>query len=118
MTKETLGKVYIEKHESADRRDTADERTKFSRNPHARDNVNVAQGPRVGMAGAHKAKRGNFLDAKEERRPLAEMVTGAFSKREEELDRNGGEFELPDSGGIDSNSQVKRFTARKSKYKD
>lgn len=116
MSKETLGKVYIEQHSSADRADRRDET--FGRNPYARDNVNVAQGPRTGNDGAHKAKRGNFLDAKEARRPLAEMVTGAFSKREEELDRNGGEHEVPGEGGIDSNSQVKRFTARKNKYKD
>jgi len=118
MSKEQLGKVRILKEAESDRRDTADERTKFSRNPHARDNVNVAQGPRVGMEGAHKAKRGNFLDQKAERKPLADMVTRAFAGRAAELEANPGEHEVPDSGGIDSNSQVKRFTARKTKYKD
>ena len=118
MAKEQLGKVYIEKHSSADVRETADERTQFSRNPHARDNVNVAQGPRVGTAGAHKAKRANFLDQKEERRPLADVITRAFAGRAAELEANPGEHEVPDAGGIDSNSQIKRFTARKNKYKD
>jgi hypothetical protein len=118
MSKEQLGRVRIEKEAKADRRDTADERTKFSRNPHARDNVNVPQGPRVGMEGAHKAKRSNFLDAKAERQPLADMVTGAFAGRAAELEKNPGQHEVPESGAIKSNSQVDRFKAKRSKYKD
>jgi hypothetical protein len=118
MSKEQQGKVRILKQDTADRADTADERTQFSRNPHARDNVNVAQGPRVGMTGAHKAKRGNFLDAKEERKPLADMVTRAFAGRAAELEENPGEHEVPESGAIKSNSQVDRFKAKRSKYKD
>lgn len=116
MAKEQLGKVYIEKKSTADRPDRRDET--FGRNPHARDNVNVPQGPRVGTAGAHLAKRSNFLDAKEERRPLADMITRAFAGRAAELEANPGEHEVAESGGIDSNSQVRRFAARKNKYKD
>jgi len=116
--KEYTGKVRILKEAESDRRDTADERTRFSRNPHARDNVNVAQGPRVGMEGAHKAKRGRFLDAKAERAPLADMIERAFGHRAAELEANPGEHEVAGSGAIDSNSQVRRFAARKNKYKD
>lgn len=88
-----------------------------TKNPHSVKNVNQPQGPRVGNEGAHKAKRGNFKSEKESRAPLADMVMSAFSKREDELDRNGGEFELPGEGGIDSNSQIKRFKARKAQGK-
>lgn len=114
--KEYLGHVRIEKSNSADRPDHRDETR--GRNPHARDNVNVAQGPRVGNTGAHKAKRGNFLDQKAERQPLADMVERAFARRAGELEANPGEHEIPGEGGIDSNSQIKRFAARKTKYKD
>jgi len=116
--KEYTGKVRILKEAPADRPDTADERTRFSRNPYARDNVNVPQGPRTGMEGAHKAKRGNFLDQKAERQPLADQIARAFGDRAGELEANPGEHEVPGAGGIDSNSQIKRFTARKNKYKD
>jgi len=91
---------------------------RHSGNPHSVRNVNVPMGPRVGTEGAHKAKRGNFLDAKAERQPLADSVMSAFSKRESEMDRNGGEHEFPREGSIDENSQVRRFAARKSKYRD
>lgn len=111
-------KEYTLKKSPADRADTATERGRFEGNPHSVANVNQPQGPRHGNEGAHAAKRGNFLDAKAERAPLAEMVTGAFSRREAELDRNGGEHEFPESGGIASNNQVRRFAARKTKYRD
>lgn len=110
--------VHFEEHVSVDVRDSATERTQFSRNPHARDNVNVPQGPRTGMTGAHEAKRGRFLDSKEERKSLADTVTRAFDSRATELEANPGEHEVPGAGGIDSNSQVRRFAARKNKYKD
>jgi len=109
----------ILKKSPSDRPDTAtgsDHR--FAGNPHSVKNVNQPQGPRHGNEGAHTAKRGNFLDAKAERAPLAEMVTGAFSKRARELEANPGEHEVPESGQIEANSQIKRFTARKSRYKD
>ena len=107
------------KRASADRELTEEHYLgRFSGNPHAVDNVNAPMGPRTGNEGAHTAKRGNFLDAKEERRPLADSVTAAFSQRAAELEANPGEHETPGAGGIDSNSQVRRFTARKSKYKD
>jgi len=87
-------------------------------NPYSVENVNQPQGPRVGNEGAHTAKRGNFLDAKAERQPLADQVMSAFAGRAAELERNPGEHEVPESGGIDSNSQIRRFAARKNKYRD
>jgi len=87
-------------------------------NPYSVENVNQPQGPRVGNEGAHTAKRGNFLDAKAERQPLADQVMSAFAGRATELERNPGEHEVPESGGIDSNSQIRRFAARKNKYRD
>ena len=110
----------ILKKATADTRDEtrASELHRFAGNPHSVANVNAPQGPRTGNEGAHQAKRGNFLDAKAEREPSAAAVMNSFSQREEELDRNGGEHEFPGEGGIDSNSQIKRFAARKNKYKD
>jgi len=52
-----------------------------TKNPHARDNVNVAMGPRTGNAGAHDGKRGAFISAKEERAPLADYITRAYEDR-------------------------------------
>jgi len=116
--REYTGKVYIEKESKADRPDTATESGRFEGNPHGVKNVNQPQGPRVGNEGAHKAKRGNFLDAKAERQPLADMVVGAFDKRYSDAVKNGGEHEFPREGSIDENSQVKRFAAKKSQYRD
>ena len=112
-------KERILKKASADRKDmpTAEDH-RFAGNPHGVENVNAPMGPRVGNEGAHKAKRGNFLDAKAERQPLADMVVGAFDKRYSEAVKNGGEHEFPREGQIEDNSQIKRFAARKSQYKD
>ena len=71
------GKVLIEKEKDTTTR-TAES---IRRNPHARDNVNVPQGPRVGNDGSHDAKRGNFKTAKEERAPLADFITRGFEAR-------------------------------------
>ena len=99
-----MSKVYIEKHSSADRADKRDEH--FGRNPHARDNVNVPQGPRTGNEGAHLAKRGNFKAAKAERAPLAEHIERAFAAREV---RDYAEHDFPNDGSIDENSHIKKF---------
>jgi hypothetical protein len=114
--REYTAKVRILKESSADRSDTRD--AGFARNPHARDNVNVAQGPRTGNEGAHKQKRGAFLDSKAERYELSDQILHAFAGREAELTANPGEHDVHGSGGIDSNSQIRRFTQRKNKYKD
>jgi hypothetical protein len=104
-----------------DRSDSKDQRTSTeskTQNPHARLNVNVPQGPRTGNEGAHPAKRSNFKDAKSERAPLADQIMRAFGVRQSELEQNPGEHEVPGSGGIDSNSQVRKFRSSKSRYKD
>ena len=111
--KEYLGHVRIEKESKADRPDRRDE--SFGRNPHARDNVNVAQGPRTGNTGAHEAKRGNFKAAKAERYELSDMVERAFAGRKHELEANPGEHEVHEDGSIEEN-QIQRFKARKEKY--
>jgi len=94
-------KERILKKASADRKDmpTAEDH-RFAGNPHGVENVNAPMGPRVGNEGAHKAKRGNFLDAKAERQPLADMVVGAFDKRYSEAVKNGGEHEFPREGKL------------------
>lgn len=103
------------KKATADKKDTRS--ADFSaRNPYARDNVNVPMGPRVGNSGAHAAKRGNFLDSKAERQPLADSIMAAFSARDREIDENPAEHELPDGGSIDPNSGVKKFKARKNRF--
>lgn len=110
-------KTRILKKAAADRPDTR-EAGEFCRNPYGRDNVNVAQGPRVGNEGAHQAKRGRFLDEKESRAPIAEAIMSAFGDRAAELEQNPGEHEVPESGGIDSNSGIRRFAARRNRYRD
>jgi hypothetical protein len=85
------------------------------RNPYAAANVNQAQGPRTGNTGAHAAKRGNFQDEKAARQPLADQIMSAFSQRAGELESNPGEHEMPESGGIRSNSQINRFAVRRSR---
>lgn len=68
------GKVLIEKvtEKSSVRVDP--------RNPHARDNVNVAQGPRSGN-NPELGKRNEFKSAKEDRAPLADTILRAYGAR-------------------------------------
>lgn len=105
------GKVLIEKEADKSTR-TAES---IRRNPHAVANVNQPQGPRHGNEGAHAAKRGNFMAAKEERAPIADSIARAFGTRDDLLEANGGDHEVPGSGGIDSNSQIRRFARNKRK---
>jgi hypothetical protein len=86
-----------------------------SRNRYHRDNVNVPMGPRIGNEGAHAEKRGNFLDAKAERQPLADEIMNAYAKRQRE---DYSEHEFPNEGSIDENSGVRRYAAGKRKYRD
>jgi hypothetical protein len=69
------------------------------RNPHGRDNVNVAQGPRTGNPGAHEGKRGAFKAAKEERAPLATVIEEAYAKRQHEYQ----DYEYTNGGSIMDN---------------
>jgi hypothetical protein len=49
-------------------------------NPHSVSNVNQKQGPRTGNSGT-LTKRTDFVAAKQERAPLADVVTSAFATR-------------------------------------
>lgn len=53
---------------------------KSTRNPHAVDNVNVAQGPRMGN-NPKMEKRQDFVDAKQARQPLADTIARAYGAR-------------------------------------
>lgn len=68
------GKVMIEKVTEKTGVRTA------TKNPHARDNVNVAQGPRTGNA-TRGEKRSEFKSAKAEREPLAATIMNAYGAR-------------------------------------
>ena len=84
-------------------------------NPYHVDNVNQAQGPRVGTEGAHSAKRANFTADKAERQVLADIVARGFAGRDAELEANPGEKLVKGAGGIASNNpprQLRRATAR------
>lgn len=50
-------------------------------NPKSVANVNQAQGPRTGNASAHGGKRADFVDAKQVRAPLANVITDAYAAR-------------------------------------
>ena len=80
-----------------------------SANPYAVSNVNQPQGPRTGNAAAHDAKRGEFKAAKEARYPLADMVMGMFSTRENTLEKNPGESIARDGGSISSNNPPRKL---------
>ena len=51
-----------------------------TKNQYSKSNVNVAQGPRTGNTGS-RAKRGEFLDAKAERAPVADAIAAAYTAR-------------------------------------
>ena len=72
--------------------------TRSVKNPHARDNVNVAQGPRTGNE-TRSGKRGDFKDAKQERAPLAKVIQDAYAKRQHEYK----EYEYTNGGSIMDN---------------
>ena len=89
------GKVMIEKiKESTGRVST--------KNPHAVENVNVAQGPRTGNNESTK-KRSEFKAAKAEREPLATMIQDAYAKRQHEYE----DYEYTNGGSIEDNVKAK-----------
>ena len=83
------------------------------KNPYHRDNVNVAQGPRVGTAGAHSAKRANFSAQKEERAPLADMIARGFGDRGTDT----AEKIRPGLEGVKADVNVKYKSSKSSKSK-
>jgi hypothetical protein len=92
-SKTTKGAVKIAKEDAS---------SWTSRNLYAVDNVNVAQGPRVGVNGA-KGKRASFQEAKEAREPLATIINDAYAKRAHEY----AEFEYTNGGSIHDNTYEK-----------
>ena len=65
-------------------------------------NVNVAQGPRVGVHGA-AGKRESFMAAKADREPLATIIQDAYEARAHEY----AEFEYTNGGSIHDNTYEK-----------
>lgn len=83
---------------------------RFSGNPYTTKNVNVAQGPRNGNADAHEGKRGAFIDAKQERAPLADFIERAYATR----NADDYEQETTRAGEIDrAVEQVRAFPDRR-----
>jgi hypothetical protein len=73
-----------------------------TKNPHAVDNVNVAQGPRTGNNESTE-KRSTFKAAKAEREPLATMIQDAYAKRQHEYE----DYEYTNGGSIDDNVKAR-----------
>jgi len=73
-----------------------------SKNLYAVDNVNVAQGPRVGVNGA-AGKRASFQEQKQAREPLATIINDAYEKRAHEY----AEHEYTNGGSIHDNTYEK-----------
>ena len=90
----------------ANEKDSRTDTMAYCENPHHRDNVNVAQGPRTGNAGAHDAKRANFKAAKEERRASALAIEQAYGARQL---NDYAEHDFPEDGSIGENSHIRQF---------
>ena len=90
------------------------------RNPHSVANVNAPMGPRMGNEGAHSAKRGNFLDAKASRQPLAEQVQQLLEARGRKHQEHLAEWDTEPGMGSDDEVTPKRFSPgkRTHKYRD
>lgn len=72
-------------------------------NPKSVLNVNQAQGPRTGNSSAHGGKRADFVDAKQERAPLADMINNAYAAR----GRGRQDTVVKSEEGISPNTNVK-----------
>lgn len=89
------------------------------RNPHAVVNVNAPMGPRTGNEGAHSAKRGNFLDAKASRQPLADEVQGLLEARGQKHKDYLAEWDTKPGMGSDDEVTPKSFSkGKRSRYRD
>jgi hypothetical protein len=75
-------------------------------NMYRKDNVNVAQGPRTGNSSAHGGKRADFISAKEERAPVADVIVAAYGERQRS-DYAGKNFK--NDGSIMPDVKPKRF---------
>lgn len=76
--------------------------TSSTANPYRRENVNVAQGPRMGNHGTPD-KRRTFVDAKAERDPIANMIQDAYAARQHEYE----DYEYTNGGSIHDNTKAK-----------
>lgn len=76
---------------------------KSTRNMHGVDNVNQAQGPRTGNASARAGKRQTFVDDKQQRAPLADVISAAYSARGTDLK----DHYRPALEGISPNTRAK-----------
>ena len=72
-------------------------------NPKSVGNVNQAQGPRTGNASAHGGKRADFVDAKQLRAPLANVINDAYAAR----GRGRADTVVRTEEGISPNTKVK-----------
>lgn len=75
-------------------------------NMYRKDNVNVAQGPRTGNSSAHGGKRADFISAKEERAPVADVIAAAYGERQRS-DYAGKNFK--NDGSIMPDVKPRRF---------
>lgn len=76
------------------------------KNMYHKDNVNVSQGPRTGNSSAHGGKRADFIAAKEERAPIADVIAAAYGERQR-ADYAGKNFK--NDGSIMPDVAPKRF---------
>jgi hypothetical protein len=76
---------------------------KTTRNPHAVDNVNQSQGPRTGNMSARDGKRKTFVDDKQQRAPLADVIANAYSARGTDL----ADHYRPSLEGISPNTKAR-----------
>lgn len=74
-----------------------------TRNPHAVDSVNQRQGPRTGNSSARPGKRQDFVDDKQDRAPLADVINRAYAQR----GQGRRDHVNPALEGIHSDTQVK-----------
>lgn len=54
---------------------------KSTRNPNSVDSVNQRQGPRTGNMAARPGKRQDFVEDKQSRAPLADVINQAYEQR-------------------------------------
>ena len=81
-------------------------------NMYHKDNVNVAQGPRMGNKNLDQAKRTEFNAAKASREPLATMIQDAYAARQHEYE----EFEYTNGGSIHDNTRAS-FKSKSKSFK-
>jgi hypothetical protein len=74
-----------------------------TRNPNSVDSVNQRQGPRTGNMAARPGKRQDFVEDKQSRAPLADVINQAYAQR----GRGRQDHVNPALEGIHSDTNVK-----------